>query len=97
MSQSVQPWVEGLTIGQALRETAGRYPNNDAFFFLETGERATWSEFDQDTDRLAQALLSLGLQPGDHFGVWGTNVVEWVRLQFATARIGVVMVTINPS
>lgn len=97
MSEAAQPWVENLTIGQVLRETARRHPQNDAFVFVDSGERATWGEFDQDTDRLARSLLSLGLRPGDRLGVWATNIPEWVRLQFATARIGVVLVTINPA
>ena len=97
MSGCDQPWVEGLTIGQVLRETARRNPENDAFVFVESGERATWKEFDQDTDRLAKSLLSVGLKPGDRVGVWSTNIPGWVRLQFATARIGVVLVTINPA
>lgn len=97
MSEIDQPWVENLTIGQALRETARRYPYKDAFVFVDSGERATWQEFDRDVDRVAKSLLSVGLRPGDHFGVWATNIPEWVRLQYATARIGVVLVTINPS
>jgi fatty-acyl-CoA synthase len=97
VSGSESPRIEGQTIGQVLRETAVRSPDNDAFVFMESGERTTWNEFDRQTDRLAKSLLALGLRPGDHFGVWATNVSQWVRLQFATARIGVVLVTINPS
>ncbi len=97
MSGSESPRIEGQTIGQVLRETAVRSPDNDAFVFMESGERTTWNEFDRQTDRLAKSLLALGLRPGDHFGIWATNVSQWVRLQFATARIGVGLVTINPS
>jgi fatty-acyl-CoA synthase len=57
----------------------------------------TWAEFDVAVDRVARALLALGFSQGDHFGVWATNVPEWVVLQFATARIGVVLVNINPA
>ncbi len=57
----------------------------------------TWAEFDAAVDRVARGLLALGFAPGDHFGVWATNVPEWVLLQFATARIGVVLVNINPA
>ncbi len=91
------PWVEGLTIGQTLRETARRHPNQDAFVFCQSGVRRTWRELDEDVDRVARALLALGFQPGDHFGVWATNVPQWVLLQYATARIGAVLVTINPA
>lgn len=91
------PWVDGLTIGQVLSETAQRYPGHDAFVFCNPPARMNWSEFDASVDRVARGLLALGLSPGDHFGIWATNVPEWVLLQFATARIGVVLVNINPA
>ncbi len=91
------PWVDGLTIGQALRETAGRHPQGDALDFCNPPVKMTWGEFDAAVDRVSRALLALGFGPGDHFGVWATNVPEWVLLQFATARIGVVLVNINPA
>src|SRR5262245_5558076 len=91
------PWVDGLTIGQALRETAQRFPERDALVFCNPPARMTWAEFDAAVDRVARALLALGFLPGDHFGVWATNVPEWVLLQFATARVGVVLVNINPA
>jgi fatty-acyl-CoA synthase len=91
-----QPWVEGITIGAALRQTAQRFGNRDALIFPQAGVRLTWAEFDQAVDRAARGLLALGLGHGDRFGVWSTNWPQWVILQFATARIGVVLVTINP-
>jgi fatty-acyl-CoA synthase len=91
------PWVDGLTIGAALRQTAQRCGPHDALVFPQAGVRLSWAEFDQAVDRVAGGLLALGFRPGDHFGVWSTNWPEWVILQFATARIGVVLVTINPS
>jgi fatty-acyl-CoA synthase len=91
------PWVDGLTIGQVLRETARRYPQRDALVFCDPPLKMTWAEFDAAVDRLARGLLALGFVPKDHFGVWATNVPEWVLLQFATARIGVVLVNINPA
>lgn len=97
MSDSAVPWVKGLTIGAALRETARRHPDQDAVVFCATGIRCSWADFDHRVDDAARALLALGFQKGDHFGVWAGNCLEWVILQFATARIGVVLVTINPS
>src|SRR6478672_2711586 len=91
------PWVEGLTIGQALRETARRFPHLDACVFCNPLVRMTWAEFDATVDRVSRGLLALGFVPGDHFGVWATNVPGWLLLQFATARIGVVLVNINPA
>ncbi len=91
------PWVSGLTIGAALRETAGRYADREAMVFPQAEVRMTWAEFDRRVDRVARGLLAIGLRRGDHFGVWSTNWPEWVLLQFATARVGIVLVTINPS
>ncbi len=91
------PWVDGLTIGQALRETARRHPQRDALVFCNPAARMAWGEFDAAVDRVSRGLLALGFARGDHFGVWATNVPEWVLLQFATARIGVVLVNINPA
>jgi fatty-acyl-CoA synthase len=96
-SRQQRPWVEGLTIGAALRKTSERFPDNDATVFRQAGVRMTWAEFDRAVDRIARGLLALGLRHGDRFGVWSTNWPEWVLLQFATARIGVVLVTINPA
>lgn len=95
--QMAAPWVEGLTIGTVLRETARRFGPREATVFPQAGVRMAWGEFDQAVDRIARGLLALGFRPGDHFGVWSTNWPEWVLLQFATARIGVVLVTINPA
>jgi fatty-acyl-CoA synthase len=95
--ESATPWVDGLTIGQSLRQTARRHPQSDAFIFCDPPTRLTWSEFDVAVDHVARGLLALGFAPGDHFGVWATNVPAWVLLQFAMARIGVVLVNINPA
>ncbi len=96
-SEDAPPWVDGLTIGQVLRETARRVPDRTAVVFSERDWRMTWAQLDREIDRVARGLLGLGLRRGDHAGVWATNVPEWLLLQFATARIGVVLVTINPS
>ena len=97
MSDSAVPWVKGWTIGAALHETARRHPDQDAVVFCATGDRLSWADFDRRVDDAARALMALGFQKGDHFGVWSGNCLEWVILQFATARIGVVLVAINPS
>ena len=90
-------WVDGLTIGQTLRRTAELYGDQDAYVFHELNVRSSWEQLDLAADRIAKGLLALGFRPGDHFGIWATNIPEWVILQFATARIGVVLVTINPA
>ncbi len=96
-SEEAPPWVDGLTLGQVLRETAVRFPDRPAAVFAARDWRMTWTELDREVDRVARGLLGLGLRRGDHFGVWATNIPEWLLLQFATARIGVVLVTVNPS
>lgn len=91
-----QPWVDGLTIGQVLRETARKFPDRVAVIFPALDVNLTWAEFDQEVDRVAKALLALGFEKGHHFGVWAANCPAWLFLQFATARIGVVLVNVNP-
>ncbi len=92
-----RPWVDGLTIGQVLRQTAGRFPDHDALVVQQFEYRATWREFDLRVDRVARSLLALGLEKGEHLGLWATNWPHWVELQFAAARVGVVLVTVNPA
>lgn len=91
------PWIEDQTIGLMLRKTARQFGQREAVIFPQSGTYYTWAAFDEEVDKIARGLLAFGFQPGDHFGVWSTNWPEWVILQFATARIGVVLVTINPA
>jgi fatty-acyl-CoA synthase len=91
------PWVEGLTIGQMLAQTAERYPERDALFFAAARLHANYREFLRLVDEAAQGLLALGIRKGEHVALWATNVPQWVILQFATARIGAVLVTVNPA
>ena len=58
--------------------------------------RWTYKDFDERTDNLARGLLAIGLHPGDHLGVWARNIPDWLTFMYATAKIGVVMVTVNP-
>ena len=82
------------TIGQILDETAEKYPDNDALVYLD-GPRYKYKEFKEICDNMAKGLMNLGVKKGDHVAVWGYNVPEWVILQFATAKIGAVLVTVN--
>lgn len=91
------PWVDGLTIGEVLARTAQRFPDNDALVFPALELRKSYAQFDQAVSEAAKALLAMGIRRGQHVAVWATNVPEWVVLQFATARIGVVLVNINPA
>jgi len=96
-NEDTVPWVEGLTIGQTLVRTARAFPDRDALVFPALGRRWTFTEFLAEVDRAARGLLALGIKRGEHVAIWATNVPEWVILQFATARIGAVLVTINPA
>ncbi|NPT60163.1 AMP-binding protein [Paraburkholderia elongata] len=85
------------TVGQFLRETARRLPDQRAVVFREQLVRWTWREFDDHVDQLAAGFLSLGIGKGDRVGIWSPNRFEWLLTQFATARIGAVLVNINPA
>lgn len=91
------PWVDGLTIGQVLETTARRHADREALVFPHLGRRWTWRQFAADVDAAARGLLALGITTGEHVALWATNVPEWVLLQFTTARIGAVLVNINPA
>jgi fatty-acyl-CoA synthase len=96
-STSETPWIEGLTIGQVLAQTATRHPDRDALVFPGLDFRLSFAELDREATRCAKALLALGIQRGEHVAIWATNVPQWPILQLASARIGAVLVTINPA
>jgi fatty-acyl-CoA synthase len=85
------------TIPQAFAKTVAVYGQNDAAIFLEQKVRLTYAELSNAVDDLAAGLLDLGLEKGDRIGIWSPNRLEWLLTQFATARIGLVMVNINPA
>ncbi|MFF3499598.1 AMP-binding protein [Streptomyces sp. NPDC003247] len=87
----------GDTIGADLDRTAARWPDREALVDVPSGRRWTYAEFVADVDRLACALLASGTAKGDRVGVWAVNCPEWVLVQYATARIGAIMVNINPA
>jgi fatty-acyl-CoA synthase len=93
----VAAWVDGLTIGQALARTVEQHGQHDALVFPALGQRWSYHAFDRAVYEAAKGLLALGIDRGQHVAIWATNVPEWVILQFATARIGAVLVTINPA
>jgi len=87
----------GETIGENLARIAARHPDQDALVVRHQDVRMTYAELDAEVDRVARALLALGLEPGDRLGIWSPNCAEWVLLQYATARAGVVLVNVNPA
>jgi fatty-acyl-CoA synthase len=89
--------IEGLTVGALLDLVHERRPEDEALVYPDRGLRYTYSEFREVVEGCARALMALGIGKGDHVAVWGQNVPEWVTLQFATGKVGAVLVTINPA
>ncbi|MGH3999549.1 MAG: AMP-binding protein, partial [Pseudonocardiaceae bacterium] len=87
----------GDTIGQNLARTAAAFPDRDALVDMPSGRRWTYSEIDADVTVLAAALLARGISRGDRIGIWSPSCAEWFIVQYATARIGVILVPINPA
>ena len=87
----------GATIGPYLASVAARHGDSDAVVVPHQNVRWSYREFDERVTRVAAGLLKLGLRPGDRVGIWSQNCAEWVLVQFATARAGLIMVNINPS
>jgi len=87
----------GQTIGQMLDGAARRFPDRDALIERETGRRWTFAELLRDVDRLALGLIDEGIEQGDRVGIWSPNCAEWVITQYATAKIGAILVNVNPA
>lgn len=87
--------LSDLTMGQLLAQTAAKCPDNDAVVYVDRDFRLTYAQFDKLTDDLAKGLMALGVQKGEKVAVWATNVPYWVALQFATAKMGAVLLTVN--
>ncbi|MFF7983147.1 AMP-binding protein [Streptomyces sp. NPDC007901] len=87
----------GDTIGANLDRAVAAWPDREALVDVPTGRRWTYARFGADVDRLARALLASGVVKGDRVGIWAVNCAEWVLVQYATARIGAIMVNINPA
>nr|MDE0501170.1 AMP-binding protein [bacterium] len=85
------------TIGRNLESMVVRFPDRDALVSMHQGIRQTYREFNRSVDLLAMGLLRLGLEVGDRVGIWSPNCAEWVWLQYATAKVGVVLVNLNPA
>ena len=87
----------GETIGANLERTVARVPDAEALVSRHQGIRLTYAELDEEVDRAARALLAAGLAPGDRLGIWSPNRAEWVLIQYATAKAGVILVNVNPA
>jgi fatty-acyl-CoA synthase len=87
----------GDTIGDNLDRTAARFPDGEALVDRAQGLRYTWAEFVTEVDALAVGLLDLGIEKGDRVGIWAPNCAQWTLLQYATAKVGAILVNINPA
>jgi|TARA_B100000809_G_scaffold157411_1_gene154661 fatty-acyl-CoA synthase len=91
------PDLEEITIPDFFARTVSRYPNREACVFKKSGECWTWLELARKIDQLSAGLLALGIYKGERVGILSPNRPEWVLTQFATARIGAILVNINPA
>ena len=87
----------GETISQNLARTVAAHGGRDALVSVEQGLRYTYTEFAEEVGRVARGLMAVGVAAGDRVGIWSPNFAEWVLVQYATARIGAILVTINPA
>ena len=85
------------TIPDVFKATVAAHGDRDAVVSVAQDARLTWAAFDAEVDALAAGFLKLGLAKGDRVGIWSPNRLEWVLTQFATARVGLILVTINPA
>jgi fatty-acyl-CoA synthase len=90
------PLIE-QTIGDNLDATVARFPDREALVDVEQGQRWTWAELQRDVDVAARGLVAAGIEKGDRVGIWAPNCAEWTIVQFATAKMGAILVNINPA
>lgn len=86
-----------LPIGDILDQQTDRHPDREALVHTATGNRFTYRQFHAEVERVACGFMSIGIQKGQHVGIWATNYTEWALTQFATAKIGAVLVNVNPA
>ncbi len=92
-----EPPLLDMTIGKALEEAASKWPEEWAVISAPQNIRWRYKEFEDRVNRVAASLLALGMQPGDRIGIWSPNCAEWTLTQFAAAKLGLILVTINPA
>jgi len=105
MTETVQSYAHGTsmvpligqTIGENLATTVARFPDHEALVVPFQDVRLTYAQLDVAVDDLARALLAIGIEKGDRVGIWSPNCAEWVLVQYATARVGAILVNLNPA
>jgi fatty-acyl-CoA synthase len=91
------PLHSELTIGAYFAEQVRIDPDHEFIVYPDRELRWSYKDFDLRTDNLARGLLAIGMKPGDHLGVWARNIPDWLTFMFATAKVGIVLVTMNPA
>ncbi len=94
---TMNPWVFDQTVGTILDHRAKVDPDRDALVFPASRKRWTWQELNRDVNRIAAALIAVGVEAGEKVGIWSMNVPEWIITQLAVGRIGSVLVNVNPA
>src|SRR5689334_888239 len=92
-----EPALLEETIGANFERTVAAFPDGEALVEFATGRRWTWRELDHDVDLLARGLIAAGIEKGDRVGMWGPNSARWTLTQFAAAKIGAILVNVNPA
>jgi fatty-acyl-CoA synthase len=92
-----EPVLLEETIGANLDRTVARFPDREALVEFATGRRWTWRELDRAVEVVARGLIAAGIEKGDRVGIWGPNSARWTITQYATAKIGAVLVNVNPA
>jgi fatty-acyl-CoA synthase len=87
----------GQTIGENLEDTVRRFPDREALVVPFQNVRLTYAELNAEIDRVARGLLGTGIATGDRVGIWSPNCAEWILVQYATAKIGAILVNLNPA
>ena len=92
-----EPPLLDQTIGENFEATVAAYADREALVEFATGRRWTWAELNRDVDALAIGLIRAGIGKGDRVGMWSPNCAEWTITQYATAKIGAILVNVNPA
>ena len=93
----LEPPLLEETIGANFERTVATYAEREALVEVATGRRWTWTELERDVDDLARGLLAAGIGKGDRVGIWAPNCAEWTIVQYATAKLGIILVNVNPA
>jgi fatty-acyl-CoA synthase len=92
-----EPALLEETIGANLDRTVAAFPDREALVEFASGKRWTWRELDRDVELVARGLLAAGIEKGDRVGIWGPNSARWTITQYATAKVGAILVNVNPA